>query len=160
MQLWPLFSHLGSVVRNGPRPLLALTLALPLVGAGTPALTDVSMVVTGLRNAKGQVLACLTAEPKGFPDCRKDPAAKQAIVPAASTVRIDFGAVPAGRYAISMIHDENANRKMDMALMMPKEGYGFSRDAPVRMGPPKFEKAAFDVAGNAVEQRAKMCYLF
>ena len=147
-------------MRNGPRPLLALTLALPLVGAGTPALTDVSMVVTGLRNAKGQVLACLTAEPKGFPDCRKDPAAKQAIVPAASTVRIDFGAVPAGRYAISMIHDENANRKMDMALMMPKEGYGFSRDAPVRMGPPKFEKAAFDVAGNAVEQRAKMCYLF
>ena len=151
-------------MRHGSRPLLALTLALPLVGAGSPPpaaeLTEVTMVVTGLRSAKGQVLACLTALPKGFPDCRKDPAARQAIVPAASTVRIEFGKVPAGRYAVSMIHDENANRKMDMALMMPKEGYGFSRDAPVRMAPPKFDKAAFDVSGAAIQQTAKMRYLF
>lgn len=155
-------------MRHGSRPLLALALvsacALPLAGAGAaepaPGLTEVSVVVTGLRNTKGQVLACLTAQPKGFPDCSKDPAARNAIVPAGTTVRISFGAVPAGRYAISMIHDENANRKMDMALMMPKEGYGFSRDAPVRMGPPKFDKAAFDVSGAAVEQQARMRYLF
>ncbi len=123
-------------------------------------LTDVSVVVTGLRNAKGQVLACLTAQPKGFPDCRKDPAAKQAIVPAETTVRINFGAVPAGRYAISLIHDENANRKLDLAVMVPKEGYGFSQDAPVMMGPPKFDKAAFAVAGTAIEQKARMRYIF
>jgi len=147
-------------MRHGSRPLFALILALPLVGAGAQPLTEVSVIVTGLRNAKGQVLACLTAQPKGFPDCRKDPAAKQAIVPAAATVRIDFGPVPAGRYAISLIHDENANRKMDMALIMPKEGYGFSRDAAVTMGPPKFDKAAFEVAGAAVEQKARMRYLF
>ncbi|MEY4055933.1 MAG: hypothetical protein RL519_1268 [Pseudomonadota bacterium] len=147
-------------MRHGSRPLFALILALPLVGAGAQPLTEVSVIVTGLRNAKGQVLACLTAQPKGFPDCRKDPAARQAIVPAAATVRIDFGPVPAGRYAISLIHDENANRKMDMALIMPKEGYGFSRDAAVTMGPPKFDKAAFEVAGAAVEQRARMRYLF
>lgn len=147
-------------MRHGSRPLLALTLALPLLGAGSPALTEVSVVVTGLRNAKGQVLACLTAQPKGFPDCRKDPAAKQAIVPAAATVRIDFGPVPAGRYAISLIHDENANRKLDLAVMVPKEGYGFSRDAPVTMGPPKFDKAAFDVAGATIEQKARMRYIF
>ncbi|MDT9013510.1 MAG: hypothetical protein RL671_794 [Pseudomonadota bacterium] len=146
-------------MRHGSRPILALTLGLPLLGAGPPPLTEVSVVVTGLRNTKGQVLACLTAQPKGFPDCRKDPAAKQAIVPAAATVRINFGPVPAGRYAISLIHDENANRKMDMALIMPKEGYGFSRDAPVTMGPPKFDKAAFDVAGTAVEQTARIRYL-
>lgn len=117
------------------------------------------MVVTGLRNTKGQILACLTAQPKGFPDCRKDPAARHAIVPATNGVRISFGPVPAGRYAISMIHDENSNRKMDMALFMPKEGYGFSRNAPVRMGPPKFDQAAFEVGGAAVEQAAKMRYL-
>ncbi len=118
------------------------------------------MVVSGLRSSKGQVLACLTAQAKGFPDCRKDPAARQAIVPAGATVRITFGPVPAGRYAISLIHDENANRKMDMALLVPKEGFGFSRDAPVRMGPPSFEKAAFDVSGTAVEQKARMRYIF
>lgn len=117
-------------------------------------------MVTGLRNTKGQVLACLTAQPKAFPDCSKDPAAKTAVVRADASVRINFGGVPAGRYAISLIHDENANRKMDMALMMPREGYGFSRDAAVRMGPPKFDKAAFDVAGATIEQKARMRYMF
>lgn len=147
-------------MRHGSRPLFALTLALPLLGAGSPGLTEVSVVVTGLRNAKGQVLACLTAQPKAFPDCRKDPAAKQAIVPAAPTVQIRFGAVPAGRYAISLIHDENGNRKLDLAVMIPREGYGFSRDAAVTMGPPKFDKAAFDVAGPTIEQKARMRYIF
>ena len=117
------------------------------------------MEVTGLRNAKGQVLACLTAHPKAFPDCSKDPAARTAVVPAGASVRIDFGHVPAGRYAISLIHDENGNRKMDMAIMMPKEGYGFSRNAPVSFSPPKFAKAAFDVTGGDVVQQAKMRYL-
>ena len=30
------------------------------------------MLVDGLRNGRGQVLACLTANPAAFPDCRKD----------------------------------------------------------------------------------------
>lgn len=147
-------------MRHGSRPLLAVALALPLIGAAPPPLTEVSVVVSGLRNGKGQVLACLTAQPKGFPDCRKDPAAKNAIVPAATVVRIDFGPVPAGRYAVSLIHDENANRKMDMALMIPREGFGFSRDAPVTVGPPSFARAAFDVAGAAVEHKVRMRYIF
>ena len=72
---------------------------MPLVGAGAPAvtpqqLTEVSVVVTGLRNAKGQVLACLTAQPKGFPDCRKDPAAKNAVVPAGTIETTLY--IPAG----------------------------------------------------------------
>lgn len=133
----------------------------PALLAATPPQPggSVSMEVTGLRNAKGQVLACLTAHPKAFPDCSKDPAARTAVVPAGASVRIDFGHVPAGRYAISLIHDENGNRKMDMAIMMPKEGYGFSRNAPVSFGPPKFDKAAFDVTSGDVVQQAKMRYL-
>ena len=120
---------------------------------------EVSLTVTNLRNARGQVLACLTALPKAFPDCSKDPAARTAVVPAAASVRIDFGHLPSGRYAVSLIHDENANRKMDMALVMPKEGYEFSRDAAVRFGPPKFDQAAFDVTSGPVSLTAKMRYL-
>jgi uncharacterized protein (DUF2141 family) len=131
---------------------------LPLCGAGEPG-GEVSITVTGLRNTKGQVLACMTAQPRAFPDCSKDPNARSAIVPAAASVRIDFGHVAPGRYAIALIHDENANRKMDMALIMPREGYGFSRDAPVVMGPPKFDRAAFEVAGAALSLSARMRYL-
>ena len=133
--------------------------ALPLLLAAASAPPTVEVSITGLRNAKGQILVCLTTNPKAFPDCSKDPAARTAVVPASASVRIDFGHVPAGRYAISLIHDENGNRKMDMAIMMPKEGYGFSRNAPVSFGPPKFAKAAFDVTGGDVVQQAKMRYL-
>lgn len=153
-------------MRHGSRAVAAL-IAAPVLLAATPAPGPqptgpggkVTLDVTGLRNTKGQVLACLTAKPKAFPDCSKDPAARTAVVAAGASVRIEFGHVPAGRYAISLIHDENGNRKMDMAIMMPKEGYGFSRNAPVSFGPPKFDKAAFDVSGDDVVQQAKMRYL-
>ncbi|MFT4055087.1 MAG: DUF2141 domain-containing protein [Novosphingobium sp.] len=130
-----------------------------LAGATAPQNTDVSVSVTDMRSAKGQVLACLTTRPDAFPDCEKDPLARKLTVPAADDLHLDFGAVPQGRYAVSLIHDENGNGKLDTRLMIPREGYGFSRDAPVRMGPPKFAQAAFDVGGEPVRLAIRMRYL-
>ncbi|MDE8653814.1 DUF2141 domain-containing protein [Novosphingobium sp. H3SJ31-1] len=128
-------------------------------GGGTGA-GDVSVSVTGLRSTRGQVLACLTARPKAFPGCAGDPAAHTLIVPAGSHVELDFGAIPNGRYAISLVHDENANGRLDKRLMMPREGFGFSRDAPVRFGPPSFASAAFAVDGAQAHLSIRMRYLF
>lgn len=127
--------------------------------ASAMADADVSVTVTGLRSAKGNVLACLTARADSFPDCEKDPDAHHLIVPAGSQVTLDFGMVRDGRYAISLIHDENANGKLDTRLMIPREGFGFSRDAPVRLGPPSFDKAAFAVDGQEVHLAVRMRYL-
>jgi uncharacterized protein (DUF2141 family) len=120
----------------------------------------VSVTVTGVRSAKGQVLACLTALATAFPDCRKDPHARAITVPAGPRVELDFGEVPAGRYAISLFHDENGDGRLGKALMVPSEGYGFSRDAPVVMGPPSFAKAAFVVDGGEQHQAIRMRYIF
>jgi uncharacterized protein (DUF2141 family) len=59
--------------------------------------------------------------------------------------------VPAGSYAIMLYHDANANGRLDRGglLRMPTEGYAFSNDAPVRMGPPSFEAMRIDVAPGA-----------
>ncbi len=43
--------------------------------------------------------------------------------------------------------------------MMPKEGFGFSRDAKVQMAPPKFEDAAFDYTGEAKVLTIRMRYM-
>ncbi len=130
--------------------------------APPPAETgQVSLTVTGLRSTKGRVMACLTARPGAFPDCAKDPQARLASVPAtAASVRLEFGAVPPGRYAISAFHDENGNGRLDKSLMIPREGYGFSRDAPVRFGPPSFASAAFAVIAGAQQQTLRMRYMF
>ena len=44
--------------------------------------------------------------------------------------------------------------------MMPTEGFGFSRDAKVRMGPPKYTDAVFEIGSEPVTQAIRMRYLF
>lgn len=146
------------------RALAALGL-LPLgvlLAAGTAPGADVTISIDGLRSTKGMVHACLTAQPKAFPDCQKDPDALRASVAAGDaggTVR--FAGVRPGTYAVALLHDENANGKADFALgMMPREGFGFSRDARLRMGPPRFADAAFTIAGEDQTMAINMRYLF
>ena len=150
-------------MRHRPRPLAALILATGalLLGAGTPPAAEVDVTVTGLRSAKGVVIACMTPDPQRFPKCRGDANAyRRAIDASAGTVHIEFRGVAPGRYAIALLHDENGNGKADRALgMMPKEGFGFSRDAPVQMGPPAFDDAVFEVSGRVERQAIKMRYL-
>ena len=138
---------------------LTLTAALPVLSAASLPVGHVSATVTGLRSAEGRVLACLTARPQHFPSCENDPAAKAVTAKAGARVRLDFGDVPAGEYAIAIIHDENANGRLDKRLMMPREGFGFSQNAPVRFGPPSFGKAAFEVDGSDEHQSIKMRYI-
>lgn len=137
-----------------------LTAALaPLAVGAAPAGHDVVATVTNMRSDKGQVIACLTARPDTFPDCEGDPLARKLTIAASEGARLDFGRVPAGEYAISLIHDENGNGKLDKRLIIPREGFGFSNDAPVAMGPPRFSRAAFDVAGQDVRMAIRMRYL-
>ena len=117
--------------RSRPFRALALAALAPaLIGAGG-ADGDVTVTVTKLRSAKGQILACLTSDPHAFPDCQRDSAARALILPAREGMVLNFGRVPEGRYAIALIHDENGNGKLDKHLVIPREGFGFSRNAPV-----------------------------
>ncbi|MBY0345223.1 MAG: DUF2141 domain-containing protein, partial [Sphingomonadales bacterium] len=105
------------------------------VAAAAPARAgEVVITVTDLRSTKGVVRACMTTREDIFPKCIKDPTAHRAVVPASGKVEIRFTGVKPGNYGIALLHDENNNGKADRAMgMMPKEGYGFSRDAPVKM---------------------------
>ena len=136
--------------------LAALTSGAPLAAADKASL-DLS--VTGLRNTKGHVLVCLTASSKAFPDCTKDSKAHKRTVKANAVGSISFTDLAPGTYALSLIHDENANGKLDTSLAIPKEGFGFSRNPKITFGPPKFKAAAFAVAG-AGKQTVKMKYMF
>ena len=131
-----------------------------LASAAVPAAAgEVVITVTELRSNKGVVRACMTTKEKIFPKCRKDPASYRAVVPAGKKITIRFAGVEPGDYAIALLHDENNDGKANRALgMMPKEGYGFSRDAKVRMGPPKFEDAVFTHEDNDQDLSITMRY--
>jgi uncharacterized protein (DUF2141 family) len=143
--------------------LLVLPIAALAGAAGHPHTgTDVTVTVTQLRSADGQVRACMTGDPQRFPQCRSGTVSHRAVVAAhKGEVTVTFPDVAPGRYAIALLHDENSNGKADRALgMMPKEGFGFSRDAKVRMGPPRFEEAVFEVAESPKAMAIKMRYMF
>ncbi|MBD3745538.1 MAG: DUF2141 domain-containing protein [Sphingopyxis terrae] len=142
---------------------MAALLPLPVAATAAPPHAPmpgptVEVSITGLRNVKGQILVCLTANPKAFPDCSKDKASVRMAVKAADAGDFKIRGVAAGTYAIAVVHDENGNNKMDMALFLPKEGFGFSRDPAIRMGPPKFKSASFAVTGD-MRQSIKMKYM-
>ncbi len=139
-------------------PLLLLG---PLLPGNAPATSTVTVDLSGLRSTVGTVYLCMTAKPKVFPrSCDADPDRRVATVKASEAGVMTLRDVAPGRYAIVLLHDENGNKKMDMSLFLPKEGFGFSRDAPVRMSAPKFDAAAFDVtAGKPVHMTMKVRYL-
>ncbi len=148
------------------RSLLALPAAALLFGGAAPvppaaAGGSISITVTDLRNDDGVVRACMTSREDRFPQCRGVTQAYSAQVDAKNgQVAVRFDGVRPGRYAIALLHDENDNGKADRALgMMPKEGFGFSRDAPVRMGPPRFEEAAFDMGKGDRALQIRMRYM-
>ncbi len=62
-----------------------------------------------------------------------------------------FENIPAGRYAISIFHDQNSNGKLDSNLFrIPKEPYGFSNNPSTTFGPPDFERASFIHKANGI----------
>jgi uncharacterized protein (DUF2141 family) len=127
--------------------------------AATLPSATVDVSVSGLRSAKGNVLICLTSNPKHFPDCGKDPLALKQSVAAEHASDVQFHNVVPGTYALALVHDENANNKMDVAVFLPREGFAFSRNPAVVFGPPKFGSAQFRVGTGNSLQHVTMKYM-
>jgi len=64
-------------------------------------------------------------------------------------VTISFKNVPAGKYAVSVIHDANSNGDLDTGSFgIPVEAYGFSNDARGMFGPPSFDESEFEITSD------------
>jgi uncharacterized protein (DUF2141 family) len=135
----------------------AAALVSAAAAAGPTATLEVN--ISGLRSQKGNVLVCVTANARFFPDCSKDPKSYRATVPARDSAQVSLRGIAQGTYAIAVIHDENGNAKMDMAVFIPKEGFGFSRNPAIRTGPPKFKAVAFAIDAAQISQQVKMKYM-
>jgi uncharacterized protein (DUF2141 family) len=127
----------------------------PFTTGGATVTVDVS----ALRNTKGMLRACLTTKAATFPECDKDPQSLRLSVPAGNGPVLVFRHVPAGIYAVSLFHDENGNNRLDTRMGIPSEGYGFSRDAAVKFGPPKFDAAKVTVAGTDITLKIQVRYI-
>lgn len=148
---------LGNLLRRA----FIAAIALPLTGAALPPPSTAELTVhfEGLRNDHGALHVCLTGRQAEFLDCDEDPAARRKTLPAAKAHPVTFREVEPGAYYLLVLHDENGNGKLDTTLGIPREGFGFSGNPGLRMGPPRAGKVRFDVDGPRDEQRVKLRYL-
>ena len=128
---------------------LALTAAVP---AEASALSDaedaeaasLNIRITNVRNADGHVLLLIFNDADGFPN-------KSGKAIDSARIRARNGGVShvvpnlsPGRYAVTVIHDENDNIKLDTNLFgIPKEGWGTSRNPRPRTRAPRWSESSF-----------------
>ncbi|MFM8449981.1 MAG: DUF2141 domain-containing protein [Haliscomenobacter sp.] len=114
--------------------------------------------ITNLRNEKGSIALLLFKSSYGFPDKPQFAVANRRFSIGSDPV-FSFDNIPAGRYALSVIHDENENTLLDTNIVgVPKEGYGFSGNPKALFGPPGFEVAAFTFTGAPREVSVRLIY--
>ena len=131
---------------------------MPVALGGASPVSRLDVALDHLRSTRGMVRVCLTADPGNFPACIDDADAVTLSFPAGER-RFSLGGLAPGDYALAVIHDENGNGKLDTFAGIPREGYGFSNNAPVRFGPPRFAAARFTLAGEATAERVTMRYI-
>lgn len=102
---------------------------------------DISIQIKNIKSKKGNLIISLFDSQKGFP--HRDELKKVYVKPSLDEAICVLKNIPEGVYAVAILHDENANGKMDIGMFGPKERYGFSNNARGFMAPPSFEKASF-----------------
>lgn len=106
--------------------------------------TRLQITVSGTRSAKGTITLMLYGDSDGA-FLKKGGRLSRIRVAAQKGVMTTCMPVPGpGSYAISLYHDEDANRKLTKNFLgLPTEGYGFSRDAPVTYRLPQLDETVF-----------------
>jgi uncharacterized protein (DUF2141 family) len=126
--------------------------------ASAKAADRVSVPVSGLRNDDGVVRCGLYVGPEAFPKAGQESRGVLAKIKGRQATCVFNGLKP-GIYAVAAFHAENSETEMQYGMFgKPKEGYGFSRNPPSRMGAPAFASAAFDYSGGTQSVPIRLTY--
>jgi uncharacterized protein (DUF2141 family) len=128
-----------------------------LVLAAAPAhAASVEVTVTNVRSALGHVrVAICTKETFLTPTCQ----VHRSVPSMQGTTVVRFEDVPPGEYAAQAYLDEHDWGEVRRDLLgMPENGIGFSNDAPMRFGPPKWDDARFAVGATPVRVSVNLHY--
>jgi len=118
---------------------------------------SVEVIVKNIKNPKGSIRIGLFTNEKDF---MKTPVQGKIVKATGTEVTVIFENLPAGDYAVSVIHDENENGELDSNKMgIPKEGFAFGNNAMGSFGPPSFDKAKITLNGKNIVQTVSLKYI-
>ena len=130
----------------------ALIVALAALSAPGTVLAQDLVLNLATREAGGSIAIAVYRDADSFR--RSEGPVKTVTVPrTGATTTVTIRDLPAGRYAVGTFHDTDGNGRLSTwPVGLPKEAYGFSRDARGRFGPPSFDAAAFDLPASGGRQ--------
>ncbi len=109
----------------------------------------ITVSVTGLK-VTGDLLLTLFDKSDGFPGDHQKARDRKQVKITASTMSVTFEKLPAGTYAIAVLHDENGNAVLDTkAFGIPKEGIAVSNNITKFFRAPTFDEAKITHDGKA-----------
>ena len=116
----------------------------PGCDAAAPNQVRLQVSVSGMRSTEGNVtITIYPDEPSHFLDGAYK-LARQAVPTTLPVTQACFVFVAPGFYAVALFHDENSNGHFDTTLLgIPAEGYGFSNDPTLYLGPPRLNQVRF-----------------
>lgn len=130
----------------------SLMAAFPMATrAETPARESgragIELTITGFENSDGVAMVSLVNSREMFENETHFRAARCPVIEQEAHLVLED--LPLGDYALKVIHDENSNGELDTRMFgIPKEAYGFSRDARGQFGPPDYAEAVFHYGGG------------
>ena len=127
-----------------------LTIAILFIGISSfnaqEETFNLTVNIAGINSDKGSLLVGIYKTEKSF---LKKPFKSDIIKIINKKSTVVFKNIPKGTYAVSFVHDENDNKKMDTNFIgIPKEDFGCSNNATGFMGPPKYKDAKFQLTEN------------
>lgn len=106
--------------------------------------------VSGMGSTKGTLYAVLYDQ-DGY--MKNKLQTKNVRIKKAATYTFSFEGLQRGKYAVTILLDENNNGQVDSNSMgMPTEMIGFSNNAPCSYGPPSFQETAVTLDGDRTIQ--------
>ncbi|ESQ80259.1 DUF2141 domain-containing protein [Asticcacaulis sp. YBE204] len=126
-----------------------LLIAALLSAAALPAAAETLTVTFTKAQPKGAIMVALYKGEDTYNGGK--PIKAETVTVTGDTATVTFEVEP-GQYGIKAFHDLNGNGKMDFnPFGMPTEPFAFSNNAVGRMGPAKWDDAAFEVSGNTTQ---------
>ena len=149
------------------KPLHWHVLAVTAFGLAAPASAEspppqaagaITVQISNIQNDTGQIGCSLYSKKDGFPTEPKKADAQMFVSSKGGKATCVFKNVKPGKYAVSVMHDEDKNGELKTSLVgRPKEWWGVSNNVPAeRFGPPKYEKAQFDFSGEPKTVKVKL----
>ena len=111
---------------------------------------DIRILVSNIEEKKGTIHYGVYNNPKLFPDESGKVLGGFEEVSKVIEDGLLIEDLEESNYAIAIFHDKNSNDKFDTFFSIPKEKFGFSNNARVFLGPPKFEDASIFVGQNSI----------